>query len=157
MSPKDYWACGTSWGLFLLARSCFWELLLAWGHRFTLSIEPCNGLCLEKVLPIIYSFKPVSIEIMHLWFCAFMILLDILTVNTRALTVPHSHWCRVSMLDYMCCAWLIRVLKNVLKTPNMSLYIRIINVCPSPLMAFSSTNVTLLLQFYSFIQCIYFW
>ena len=51
---------------------------------------------------------------------------------------------------------LIRVLKNVLKTPNMSLYIRIITGCPSPLVAFSSTNVSLLLQFYSFIQCTYF-
>ena len=42
MSPNIYWACRTSWGLFLLARSCFGEFLLAWGHRFTLSIEPCR-------------------------------------------------------------------------------------------------------------------
>ena len=28
-------------GLFLLARSSFGEFLLAWGHRFTLSVEPC--------------------------------------------------------------------------------------------------------------------
>ena len=40
MSPNVYWACRTSWSLFLLARNCFWEFLLAWGHRFTLSVEP---------------------------------------------------------------------------------------------------------------------
>ena len=30
MSPIVYWFCRTSWGLFLLARSHFWEFLLAW-------------------------------------------------------------------------------------------------------------------------------
>ena len=41
MSPYVYWPCRTSWGLFLLARSFLGEFLLAWGHRFTLSVEPC--------------------------------------------------------------------------------------------------------------------
>ena len=40
MSLNVYWACRTSWGCFLLARNCFWDFLLAWGHRFTLSVEP---------------------------------------------------------------------------------------------------------------------
>ena len=37
---------------FLLARNCFWEFLLAWGHRFTLSVEPCyfNDISLTRTL-----------------------------------------------------------------------------------------------------------
>ena len=42
MSSNVYWPCRTSWGHFLLARSRFWEFLLAWGHRFTISVEPCD-------------------------------------------------------------------------------------------------------------------
>ena len=41
MSPNVYWPCRSSWGLFLLALSHFGNFLLAWGHRTTVSVEPC--------------------------------------------------------------------------------------------------------------------
>ena len=37
-----YWPCRTSWSLILLAQSHFWKILLAWGHRTTVSVEPCG-------------------------------------------------------------------------------------------------------------------
>ena len=39
MPPNVYWRCRTN---FLLAQSRFWEFLLAWGHRATVSVKPCT-------------------------------------------------------------------------------------------------------------------
>ena len=40
MYPNVYWPCRTSWGIFLLARSCYWVFIPAWGQRFSVSVEP---------------------------------------------------------------------------------------------------------------------
>ena len=66
MSPNVYWACRTSWGLFLLARSCFWESLLAWGHRFTLSVEPyiiTRQISIGSLIPLSYTKRKRSRDV----------------------------------------------------------------------------------------------
>ena len=47
LSPNIYWLCRTIWGLLLLALSHFGNFLLAWGHRATVSVEPCQTISQE--------------------------------------------------------------------------------------------------------------
>ena len=54
MPLNVYWPCRTSWSLFLRARSRFWEFLLAWCPRTTVSIEPWTYQIISRLRVVLW-------------------------------------------------------------------------------------------------------